>query len=114
MKKERGGAYGKNCPFLLPPVPFLDRNRGGAGRGGALGTALPGTAAAGERGKRERRPRGSDSPSQLEWRRPVKGGRQWPARGGDGGCSGGAGGPGRELAVASGVVVAEGCAEAYL
>jgi hypothetical protein len=67
-----------------------------------------------ERGKRERRPMGSDSPTQLERRRPVEGGRQWPTGGGDGGWGGGAGGLGRELAVASGVMVAEGCAEAYL
>ena len=111
MKKERGGAYGQNCPFLLPPVPFLDRNRGGVGRGGALGTTLPGTAAAGERGKTERETRGFDSPTYFERRWPVEACPRRPAGGGGAARGGGAGGLGRGHAVVEVVVELEGEAE---
>ena len=73
--------------------------------------ALRSTAAAGKRGKRERRPRGSDCPTHLGLRRSEE---AWPRRRAemaDGGSGGGAVRPGRREHGAGWLVVAKGCAE---
>ena len=56
---------GKIAPFFFLPSPSSTGT--GEAQGGAVpwALALPGTAVAGERGKRERRPRGSDSPTHC-------------------------------------------------
>jgi hypothetical protein len=68
-------------------------------------------AAPGKKGKTEREARGIDSRPHLARRRPKGAGPRRPAAAGRGVYGGGAARPGRELAVASGVVVAEGCVE---
>ena len=73
--------------------------------------ALRSTAAAGKRGERERRPRGSDSPTHLELWWSVEGGRQWRAEVAGYGRGGGAADLGRGQAVVRAVVVEESCAQ---
>ena len=105
-KEKREGGFGKNSPFFfLPFSPSTEQRRGMKG-GRPWDPALWSTAAAGKKGKRESRPRGSDSPTHLERRRSVKGcPRRW-ADVGDSSYGGGAARLGRGRVVGMAVVVA--------
>ena len=79
---------------------------------GGLGSGSPEHGGGREEGERERRPRGSDSPTHLGLWWSVEGGRQWRAEVAGYGRGGGAADLGKERAVVEMVVVAESCAEA--
>jgi len=99
---------GKIAPFFF--LPFPSSTGTGEAQGGAApwAPALPGTAAAGERGKTERETRGFDSPTYFERRWPVEARPRRSAGGGGAARGGGAGGLGRGHAVVEVVVELEG------
>jgi len=107
MKRKEGrGFWAKFPSFFLLPLPGTEEAQGGR----PWGPAALGAREAGEWGKTERRPRGSDSPAHLERRQPMESGRRWPAGGSDYSGGGGAGRLGRGRAAAGEVTGVESCA----
>jgi len=99
MRKDRGF-------WAKPPSPSStsgqNRAWGGRGRQPWAG-GLRGSSAPGERGKREGRPRGIESPPHLERGWGVAAWPRWCTAANGDGRGGGAAGVDRELAVAAGV-----------